>query len=182
MGQSWNKLKTKQKATLISGDIIALLGLVNVVRTVMSGDYNELHLGIAFFAILIGAFVTMLGYFESVKKQAVFVWTTIIYAIFSCFIFGIAVKESSIRVFELAVFTALLALIAMNIAVFKPNDVKAFSVVNLFAVVVGAAVVTMALIEEEASHSKIYSFLGALLLGVSSITSNLAVYGVGVDK
>ena len=179
MGQNWNSLKGRQKVTLIAGDVIALLGLINIIRSIMSTNYSEVHLGIGFVFIIIGAVILMVGYFDSPEKEKLFIWTSIIYILYAFIIFGIALKEQNLHVYELAVVTALLSLVGMNIAIFRPTKIKIFGSINIIAVVIGLAVVSMAIIEEDSKHSKVYSLLGSILISVAAVTSNLSIYGVG---
>jgi len=175
MGSDNSTLSTDQKITIWTGDAIVLGSFVFVIKGLIENK-SQTEMWITYGIMMIGAMIALIAIFMGKKKQDnIYVITSMIYIVYSLVIAGITAKEKSWESFLLQNIVAVVAIIGINIAVFKPGDKKAFNAINILATIAGMTVVGFGVYEDKISHSKIYTMMGAILITVASISSSLSV-------
>lgn len=131
---------------------------------------------IIFLLTIIGALVAV--WTSKPKIKSMHLITCTIYVGYSVILAGITLYKKSWESYILQVLVGMIALVGINIAALKPNDEKAFAVINLLAVCTGLSVIGFGMYETNVTHSKVYNMVGGILIAIASVTSNLSVLGI----
>jgi len=168
-------LTTNQKILIGFGDFIAGLGGVVAFERFVRKDTPGMMAGsIAIFAGTIFALVAM---FKSKPKPSnLIVITNIVYACVGFLISMAGAFEHSLIITAGGVVVQLIALIGMNIAVFKQGDVKVFNIINIICIAVGASLVLAGQMDTAIKHKEIVTVLGVAIVGLAATGTNLALY------
>ena len=165
----------QQKILVGFADVVAGLGgLYAFERFARQDGLNMVWGSVTIFAGTIMALVAM---FKSKPKPSnLIVVTNIIYACLGLLISVMGAVEHSFIIAGGGIAIQLIALIGMNIAVFKPGDVKVFNIVNIICIGVGVGLVLAGQLEGGVKNKEVVTLLGVLIVGIAATGTNLALY------
>lgn len=171
-------MNKRSKITLYSIDVLAGLVITFIItKSAQKATIRTLTIAYVFFLFLIIAALVVV-WTSKPKIKNLFLIASTIYTGYSVLLAGITWFEKSWESYILQVLVGTFALVGINIAALKPNDDRAFAVINLLAVFTGLVVIGFGVYENNVKHSKVYNVVGGLLIAVAAVTSNLSTLGV----
>lgn len=167
-------LTTPQQVWQWIGNVIAALGLASATSAAIHPEGDILFIAIGGFAVLLGIIFVLVA-----KKPSTLHMTTSIMFTALGFLTSVAgVYDGNKEIAAVGVLISTLVLVGLNIALFKPNDIKAFNAINLTYTALGLVLVGVSVADKAAENAPTYAVIGALTMALASVSSSLIVYGV----
>lgn len=170
------ELSLSQKILVGVGDAIAAFGLVLALIAMQHGSYEKiLFLGGG--ASLVGLVVVFIAlFYKGDKPKQLFMIISIMYASLAFLILILGGVEESPQISMIGVATMIVSIMAVNLAVFRPNDLKLFNTVNIIAAFLGLVFVLVGTYSHNLKSPKSFAAIGAVLLAVSSASTSIGIY------
>ena len=178
-------LSTQQKIWIGLGDAIAGLGVVSAGSSVIHIDGPMEGVAIGALGILLGIVFVLIGLYKfnnssGTTPPKVYMTISIMFATVGLLTTIAGINDGSKQIAGLGALINTLALTGINLVAFKPDDVKAFEIINIMYTVLGLGLVGLGVVEEKKaekdSNALLYIIIGALMMALASISSSLIVY------
>lgn len=175
-------MNTQQKIWLFVGDIIAMLGLVTTGSSVLHSSGRLDIIIVAAMAVTIAIIIALVGLYKYADKgqepKKLYMITSIIYAFLGILVVMGGLYDRNKNIAGIGVIISILSLISINIAAFKPNNLKVFNSINIIYTVLGLILIGFGINKEVINNSNTYIITGALMITLASMTTSLAIYKV----
>lgn len=175
-------MNTQQKIWLFVGDIVAMLGLVTTGSSVLHSSGRLDIIIVAGIAVLIGIILALVGLYKYADKEKepkqLYMITSIIYAFLGLLVMMGGLYDHSKNIAAIGVLISILSLISINIAAFKPNNLKVFNSINIVYTLLGLVLIGFGMNKEIVKNSNTYIITGSLMTALASLTTSLAIYKV----
>lgn len=167
-------LTTPQKIWVGFGDAIAAFGLAVATSAAIHINGEILFVAIGGFAVLLGIIFVMVAK----KPSTLHMTTSIMFAALGFLTSAAGVYDGNKEIAAIGVLISTLVLVGLNIALFKPNDIKAFNAINITYTALGLVLVGVSVADKAAENAPTYAVIGALTMALASVSTSLIVYGV----
>lgn len=175
-------MNTQQKIWLFVGDIIAILGLVTAGSAVLHSSGRLDIIILAGVAVIIGIILALIGLYKYSDKgkepKQLYMISSIIYAFLGLLVSMGGLYDRNKNIAGIGVMISILSLVSINIAAFKPNNLKVFNSINIIYTILGLVLIVFGVNKDVVNNANTYILTGGLMTSLASLTTSLAIYKV----